>query len=64
MIYDSFHLNKAVGHVPLYWSKLAYKFLKFLSHQVCVVVTDKRVNRGIGVGLQIPVGYGDNLAIK
>ena len=57
IIYDSFHSNKVVGHVPLYWSELANKCLKFPNHHVRVVVTGKRVNRGIGLGPQIPVDY-------
>ena len=63
IIYDSFHSNKVVGHIPLYWSEFANKFLKFPSHHICVVVTGKNVNRGIDLGLEIPVDYffhGDN----
>ena len=55
--YDSFHSNEVAGHVPLYWSELTNKCLKFPNHQICVVVTGKRVNRGIGLGLEIPVDY-------
>ena len=67
MICNSFHSNKAVGHVQLYWSKLAAKFLKFLNHHIRVFVTGKLVNRDIGLGLDIPVDYffhGDNWVIK
>ena len=39
MIYDSFNLNRAVGHVSLYWSELVDNFLKFSIHYICVVVT-------------------------
>ena len=44
IIYDSFHSNKLVGHVPLYWSELANKFVKFPNHHNRVVGTGKRVN--------------------
>ena len=57
IIYDSFHFNKVVKHIPLYWSELANKFLKFSNHHIGVVVTGKRINRGIGLGLEIPVDY-------
>ena len=50
--YDSFHSNEVVGDVPLYWSELANKFLKFPSHHIRVVVTGKTVNRRIGLGLE------------
>ena len=30
---------------------------KFPNHHIRVVVTGKRVNRGIGLGLEIPVDY-------
>ena len=49
---NSFHSNEFVGHVPLYWSELGNKFLKFPSHHIRVVVTGKRVNRRIGLGLE------------
>ena len=37
------------------------KFLQFTNHHICVEVTGKRVNRGVGLGLEIPVNffYGD-----
>ena len=57
IIYDSFHSNKIVGHVPLYWRKSANNFLKFPNHHICVVVTGKRVNRGFALGLETPVDY-------
>lgn len=49
--------KKVVGHVPLYWSELAFKFLQFPNHSIRVTVTGKRVNRGAGMGLEIPVDY-------
>ena len=54
IIDDSFHSNKLVGHVPL-CSESANKFLKFPNHHIFVVVTCKRVNKGISLGLEIPV---------
>ena len=57
IIYDSYHSNKVVGHVPLYWSELANKVLKLQNHYSCVFVTGKRVNRGIVLGLEISVDY-------
>ena len=56
-----------MGHVPLYWGELAKKNLKFLNHHIRVVFPGKRVNRGIGLGQEIPVDYffhGDNRVIK
>ena len=46
IVFDNCLLKKVVGHVPLYWGKLAFKFLQFQNHSICVVVTGKRVNRG------------------
>ena len=62
IIFDSFHWNEAVGHVPLYWSELTNKCLKLR-----VIVTGKRVNWGTGLELEIPVDYcfhGDNRVNK
>ena len=59
-------MKKVVGHVSLYWSKLAFKFLQFQKHIICVAVTGKRVNRGNGIDLEIPVDYifyGDSRVI-
>ena len=53
--------------MPLYWTELTNRFLKFPNHDICVVITDKRVNRDIGLGLEIPVDYffhGDNRFIE
>ena len=66
MVFDDCLLKKVVGHVPLYWSKLAFKFLQFQNHSIRVAVTGKRVNRGAGLGLEIPVDYffyGDSRVI-
>ena len=64
--FDDCFLKNVVGHVPLYWSKLAFKFLQFQNHSIRVAVTGKRVNRGAGLGLEIPVDYffyGDSRVI-
>ena len=50
-------MKKVVRHVPLYWSKLAFKFLQFQNHGICVAVTGKRVYKGPGLDLEIPVDY-------
>ena len=66
IVFDDCFLKKVVGHVLLYWSKLAFKFLQFQNHSIRVVVTGKRVNRGTGLGLEIPVDYffyGDSRVI-
>ena len=54
-MYNSFPHNEVVGDVPFYWSELANKFLKFPNHHISVVGTGNRVNRGIGLGIEIPV---------
>ena len=49
--------GKVVGHVPMNLSKLFNKFLKIPSCTIRCKVTGKRVNRGAGYGLEIPVHY-------
>ena len=66
-IYGNFHWNKAVGHVQLDWRELANKFFKFPNIRSVLLLLAKRVNRSIGLGLQIPIDYffqGDNRVIK
>ena len=66
IVLDDYLLKKFVGHVPLYWSKLAFIFLQFQNHSIRVAVTGKRVNRGVGLGFEIPVDYffyGDSRVI-
>ena len=63
IIFDSFHSNKVVQHVPLYWSELVNKFLKFPNHHIRVDVSGRRVNGDIDLRLEIQVDYffhGDN----
>ena len=57
IVFNDCLLKKVVGHVLLYWSKLAFNFLQFQNHSIRVAVTGKRVNRGAGLGLEIPVDY-------
>ena len=56
-MFDDFISKKFVGNIPFDWSKLAAKFLQFPNHHIHVVVTGKRVNRGAGFGVEIPVDY-------
>ena len=56
-MFDDLVTKKVVGHVPFCWSRVATKFLQFPNHQIHVTVTRKRVNRGAGFGLEIPVNY-------
>ena len=49
--------RQLVGHVSLNWSKMLSKFLQFTNHHVRVDVTEKRVNHGVGLGLEIPINY-------
>ena len=57
IVFDDCLLKKVVGHVPLYWSKLAFKFPQFQNHSIRVATTGKRVNRGADLGLEIPADY-------
>ena len=66
IVFNDCLLKRVVGHVPLYWSKLALKFLEFQNYSIRVAVTGNRVNRGAGLGLEIPVDYffyGDSRVI-
>ena len=44
-----------VGQVTLNWSKVLSKLLQFINHDVRLEVTEWRVNRGVGLGLEIQV---------
>ena len=46
--------NEVVGHVPALFS---FFFLQRHGHSGCCEITGERVNRGIGVGLEIPCIY-------
>ena len=56
-----FH-KKLLGMFHFNWSKLAAKILQFPNHRICVVVTGKRVKRGLRFGLKITDYnfYGDS----
>ena len=45
--------KKALGHIPLKWSKVTFKFLQFTNNHICVEVAGKSVNRGVGLGFEI-----------
>ena len=47
--------EEAVGHVPLFLSKTLNKILRLPGSYVSCKVTGTRINRGIGVGLEIPI---------
>ena len=47
----------AVGHVPLGLSKTISIFLSLPASTMLCIVTGKRLNRGAGLGLEIPVMY-------
>ena len=46
-----------VGHVPLSLSKTFSNFLSLPASTMLCIVTGKRLNRGAGLGLEIPVMY-------
>ena len=50
-------VSKKIAHVPLNWSKVASKFLLITNCHIRVEVTGKRVNRGVELGLKIPVNF-------
>ena len=52
---DHFKREEVVGHVPLFLSKTLNKFLRLPGSYASCKVTGKRINRGIGVELEIPV---------
>ena len=49
--------GRTVGHVPKYLSKILNRFTKNPFCELTCRVTGKRVNRGAGFGLEIPVTY-------
>ena len=62
-----FHSKRIAGHVPKNVSKFFYQFLSLPNCTISCEVTGKRVNRGGGYGLEIPVKnsfLGSNKAIK
>ena len=57
LICDDCLKQNIVGHVPIHLSRTFYRFLKLPDCSISVTVTNKRVNRGAGDGLEIPVKY-------
>ena len=49
--------QKAVGPIPLNLSKIFHCFLKVLYCSTSSMVIGKRMNRGAGIKLEIPVEY-------
>ena len=55
-----FSKRNLVWHMPCNISKFAYKFLKLPNSKLSCKVKGKRLNRGAGYGLEIPVIYAFN----
>ena len=51
---------RVVDHVPFLYSSTFKKFLSLPNHTIMVLVTGKRIIRGAGYGLEIPVEYEFN----
>lgn len=49
--------EQIVGHVPKNLSKIFHQFMRIPNCTISCKVTGKRVNRGAGYGLEIPVQY-------
>ena len=49
--------QKSCWHVPFNWSEMTAELLHFPNNRIRVVLIGKRVNRGAGFGLEIPVDY-------
>ena len=49
--------GRTVGHVPRNFSKTMKLFMRLPGCSILCKVTGKRVNRGAGYGLEIPVSY-------
>ena len=49
--------ERIVGHVPKHLSKIFHQFVKIPNCIIGCKVTGKRVNRGAGCGVEIPVQY-------
>ena len=57
LLHDDCLEEKVVGYVPNHLSKIFHRFLKVPFCSISAVVIGKRVNRGAGDGLEIPVEY-------
>ena len=49
--------ERIVGHVPKNLGQIFHQFMKIPNCTIGCKVTGKRVNRGVGCGLEIPVQY-------
>ena len=59
--------NRAVGHVPIMYSKVFNKFLNLPRTSIKGKVIGPRMNRGGGYGLEVPMEFrlhGDDRAIE
>ena len=54
---NDFQKETLVGHMPRNISKFVYKFLKLPNSKLPCKLKGKRLNRGAGYGLEIPVIY-------
>ena len=52
---DYFKREEVVGHVPLFLSKTLNKFNRLPGSYASCTLTGTRINRRIGVGLEIPI---------
>ena len=52
---DNFKREEVVRHVPFFLSKTLKKFLRLHRSYASCKVTGTRINRGVGVGLEIPI---------
>ena len=57
---NDFQKETLVGHMPRNISKFVYKFLKLPNSKLSCKVKEKRLNTGVGYGLEIPVIYTFN----
>ena len=67
LFHDDCLEEKVVGHVHIHLSKIFHRFWKLPFCSISAVVIGKRVNRGVGDGLEIPVEYkffGDARAVS
>ena len=53
---DHFKPEEVVGHVPLFLNKTLSKFLRLPGSYAGCKVIGTKINRGNGVGLEIPIG--------
>ena len=47
--------GRIVGHIPLALSRIVSSFLKRANHKATAEICGKRINRGSGLGLELPV---------